>query len=83
MTLLVVAAVRDALSAIAYLLVFGLGTMVGMMVITMSIASALRFVGARSEIASRRLGLTAGVASIIFGVIFAYGVWSTAAPSGH
>ncbi|HYN10951.1 MAG TPA: sulfite exporter TauE/SafE family protein [Vicinamibacterales bacterium] len=81
-TLLVVAAVRDAASAIAYLLVFGLGTIVGMTLITMSLASALRFAGARSETASRRLGLIAGVASIVFGVVFAYDVWSSGAPPG-
>ena len=81
-TLLVVAVVRDAAAAIAYLLVFGLGTMAGMMVITVSIASALRFAGVRSETASRRLGLVAGVASIVFGVVFAYAVWAGAAPPG-
>jgi high-affinity nickel-transport protein len=79
-TLLVVAAVRDAASAVAYLLVFGLGTMAGMMVITMSIASALRLAGARTETASRRLGLVAGVASILFGLVFAYDVWSNDGP---
>jgi high-affinity nickel-transport protein len=76
-TLLVVAAVRDAGWAIAYLLVFGLGTMAGMMIITMSIASALRVAGARTETASRRLGLIAGVASILFGVAFSYQVWAS------
>jgi high-affinity nickel-transport protein len=75
-TLLVVAAVPNPAWAIGYLLVFGAGTIAGMMLITMSLASALRFAGARSEAASRRLGLAAGVASIVFGVLFAYQVWS-------
>jgi high-affinity nickel-transport protein len=78
-TLLVVAAVRNPAWAIGYLLVFGAGTIAGMMLITMSFASALRFAGARSETASRRLGLAAGVASVIFGVVFAYRIWSASA----
>ena len=69
-------AVRDPSWAIAYLLVFGVGTIAGMMIITMSIASAFRFAGARSQTLSRRFGLAAGVASIVFGVSFAYQVWS-------
>jgi hypothetical protein len=47
-----------------------------MMLITMSLASAFRFSGARSERASRHLGLAAGVASIVFGIVFAYQIWA-------
>jgi high-affinity nickel-transport protein len=75
-TLLVVAAVRNPAWAIGYLLVFGAGTIAGMMVVTMSLASAFRFASARSETASRHLGLAAGVASIVFGIVFAYQIWS-------
>ena len=73
-TLLVVAAVRDPAWAIGYLLVFGVGTIAGMMLITLSIASAFRMAGRRSEASSRHLGLAAGVASIVFGLVFAYQV---------
>lgn len=75
-TLLVLAAVRDPGWAIGYLLVFGVGTIAGMMLITVSIASAFHFAGARSDVASRRLGFAAGIASIFFGLAFAYQVWS-------
>jgi high-affinity nickel-transport protein len=78
-TLLVVAAVRDPRWAVAYLLIFGLGTIAGMMLITMSIASAFRFAGGRSEQSTRRLGLACGVASVVFGLSFAYQVWAGAA----
>jgi high-affinity nickel-transport protein len=84
-TLLVVAAVRDPRWAIAYLLVFGLGTIAGMMLITMSIASAVRLAGAHSETVTRRFGLAFGVASVVFGVMLAYQMWSAAValPPGH
>jgi len=76
--LLVLSTLRDARWATAYLLVFGAGTIAGMMLITVSIASAFHFAGARSEVASRRLGFAAGLASIFFGLAFAYQVWSRA-----
>jgi high-affinity nickel-transport protein len=77
-TFLVVAAVREPRWAIAYLVVFGLGTMAGMMVITVAIASAFRLATHGSESVSRRLGLVFGVVSILFGVSFAYEIWSAA-----
>jgi len=78
-TLLVVAAVRDPRWAIAYLGVFGIGTIAGMMLITLSIASVFHLAGAGSERATRRLGLAFGMASIAFGVFFAYGIWTAGA----
>ncbi len=77
--LLVVAAVRDPSWAIAYLMVFGLGTMAGMMLITVSIASAFHLVGNRSQRMTGRLGLACGVLSVIFGMSFAYQAWLHAA----
>lgn len=76
--LLVVAAVRDPGWAIAYLAVFGLGTIAGMMLITMSIASAFRLTSRGSEALARRFGFAVGVASIVFGVSFAYRLLSVA-----
>src|SRR3974390_422226 len=43
--LLILASIRNSTWAIAYLFVFGVGTIAGMMLITMSIASAFRFAG--------------------------------------
>ena len=82
-TLLVVTVVRDPKWAIAYLTVFGLGTTAGMMLVTVSIASAIRFAGGRSEVMSRRFGLVAGIAAMVFGIVFAYGVWSSSAFLNH
>jgi sulfite exporter TauE/SafE len=74
-TLLVLAAVRETSWAIAYLIVFGIGTIAGMMVITVAIASAIKTVSGGSETMSRRFGLAAGFAAMAFGIVFAYSVW--------
>jgi high-affinity nickel permease len=69
--LLVLATIRDSRWAIAYLLVFGIGTIAGMMLITMSIASTFRLFGG-SQVFFRRLGLASGVLSLGFGLMLAY-----------
>jgi high-affinity nickel-transport protein len=83
--LMVGAAVADPRWAVGYLLVFGLGTMTGMMVITVAMASALRALGGRSEAAARHLGLVCGVVSVAFGVTFTFQIWAsgTALAIGH
>ncbi|HVP52077.1 MAG TPA: hypothetical protein VMT05_08220 [Terriglobales bacterium] len=72
--LLVLATIRDARWAIAYLLVFGVGTVAGMMLTTMSLASAFRFLGAGRERFSRRLSVASGLISLAFGLVLAYQV---------
>jgi high-affinity nickel-transport protein len=46
--------------------------MAGMMLITMSIASAFNFVGNRYQAFGRRLAMVSGVISVAFGLILAY-----------
>ncbi len=70
--LLVLTTIRNVHWAIAYLLVFGIGTIAGMMLITMSIASAFTMVGKGREKFSRRLALASGLLSLAFGVFVAY-----------
>jgi high-affinity nickel permease len=70
--LLVLTTIRNVHWAIAYLLIFGVGTIAGMMVITMSIASAFTIVGKGREKFSRRLALASGVLSLCFGLFVAY-----------
>ena len=82
-TLLVVAAVREPAWAVAYLVVFGVGTIAGMMLVTVSIGSAIRLAGGRSETMSRRFGLAAGLAATVFGIVFAYGVWTSSSFLNH
>ncbi len=70
--LLVLTTIRDPRWAIAYLLVFGLGTVAGMMLITMSIASAFHFYGRSHASFSAHLGLATGVVSLCFGLLLIY-----------
>ena len=70
--LLVLATIPDPWWGIAYLVVFGAGTIAGMMLITA--ASALPFTYAVSRFAAlnRHLVLASGVASIAFGLFLVY-----------
>lgn len=70
--LLVLTTIRNVHWAIAYLLVFGVGTIAGMMLITLSIASAFTMVGRGREKFSRRLSLASGLLSLAFGMFVAY-----------
>ena len=70
--LLVLTTIRNVHWAIAYLLIFGVGTIAGMMVITMGIASAFTMVGKGRQKFSRRLALASGVLSLAFGLFVAY-----------
>jgi high-affinity nickel-transport protein len=70
--LLVLTTIRNVHWAIAYLLVFGVGTIAGMMLITMSIASAFNMVGKGRQKFSRRLAFASGFLSLGFGVFVAY-----------
>ena len=70
--LLILTTIRNPHWAIVYLLVFGAGTVGGMMLITMSIASAFNFLGKKQERFSQRLGLASGLVSLAFGVVLAY-----------
>jgi ABC-type nickel/cobalt efflux system permease component RcnA len=69
--LLVLTTIRNPRWAIAYLLVFGLGTIAGMMVITLSLASTIKFVG-RSHAVARRLAMASGLLSLAFGFFVVY-----------
>jgi high-affinity nickel-transport protein len=70
--LLVLTTIRDPRWAIAYLLVFGLGTVAGMVLITMSIASAFIFYGRSHAKFSSRLALASGIISLCFGLLLVY-----------
>ena len=72
--LLVLATIQNSHWAIAYLLIFGVGTVLGMMLITMSIASAFTMLGKRRQEFSHRLALASGLLSLGFGLLVAYQV---------
>jgi ABC-type nickel/cobalt efflux system permease component RcnA len=70
--LLILASIRNSTWAIFYLLVFGIGTIAGMMLITMCIASTFRYAGNRFDWFTRRLAMASGLVSIVFGLFLAY-----------
>jgi high-affinity nickel-transport protein len=70
--LLVLATIRNPRWAVAYLLIFGVGTIAGMMLITMTLASAIKMVGSRHQSLSRRLAIASGLLSLAFGCVVVY-----------
>ena len=69
--LLVLAAVRDPSWAVGYLILFGVGTIVGMMGVTTAIALPAALAAGRVGAMRRYLVLASGAASVIFGVMLA------------
>ncbi|HEV8310746.1 MAG TPA: high-affinity nickel-transport family protein [Methylomirabilota bacterium] len=70
--LLVLATIRHPLWAVAYLLVFGLGTIAGMMLITTLVAVPFAYSARRLGRANRGLAIASGVLSLAFGGFLAY-----------
>jgi ABC-type nickel/cobalt efflux system permease component RcnA len=69
--LLVLATVRDSWWAFAYLLLFGLGTVIGMVIVTAIIAVPASLAVRRVRNARRWLTLASGVASVVLGLLLA------------
>ena len=70
--LLVLAEIRDPRWAIAYLLIFGIGTIAGMMVITMMIGAPFAYTRGRFAPFNRGLGIASGLLSIAFGLFITF-----------
>lgn len=70
--LLVLATIKDASTALLYLGIFGLGTVAGMMLLTVLMSLPISALSRRFPNVERPLGRLAGVASIAFGLFLAY-----------
>ena len=70
--LLVLTTIRVPAWAVLYLLVFGVGTVAGMMLITAAIAVPFRFSEKRFARLNRGLGLVSGLISLAFGLFIVY-----------
>jgi len=70
--LLVLSAIREPKWAVLYLLVFGIGTIAGMMLITSIIALPFSFMGYRFAWVNRSLITGSGVLSLVFGLFVCY-----------
>ena len=70
--LLVLTTIRVPSWAILYLLVFGLGTVAGMMLITAAIAVPFTFSETRFARLNRGMGMVSGLVSLVFGLFIVY-----------
>lgn len=70
--LLVLATIRDPRWALAYLGVFGAGTVAGMLAITTALALPIVYAARRFERMHRWLGFAAGLLSLVFGIFLVY-----------
>jgi len=68
MTLLALATLRDARAALAYLGLFGVGTIAGMILITLLLAISLRWAAGRSKKLPRIVARASGTLSVLAGV---------------
>ena len=70
--LLVLAAIKTPLWSIAYLLIFGIGTIAGMMLITAAISVPFVVTGGQFLRLQRSLRVASGLLSVAFGLVVAY-----------
>ena len=70
--LLVLALIKNPWWAMAYLVLFGIGTIAGMMLITTAIGAVVAYASSRSSRIERWLRLASGVLSLGFGLFLAY-----------
>jgi high-affinity nickel-transport protein len=69
--LLVLATIRETAPALGYLLVFGLGTILGMVIVTVLLAAPALYAGARLGRLHGGIRYAAGALSIVFGLLLA------------
>jgi ABC-type nickel/cobalt efflux system permease component RcnA len=70
--LLVLALIKNPWWAIAYLLLFGIGTIAGMMLITAAVGAVVAYASSRSARIERYLRVASGLLSLGFGLFLAY-----------
>jgi len=72
--LMVLSIIREPVAALGYLLLFGLGTVVGMMLITLILSAPFAFTAVNLPKFNWRLRVASGLISFVFGVILIYGI---------
>lgn len=70
--LLVLASIKSAHMGLIYLAVFGTGTVVGMMLLTLAMSLPLRALASRFSNAGELMGRVTGLVSVAFGLFLAY-----------
>jgi len=72
--LMVLSIIREPLAALGYLLLFGLGTIAGMMLITLILSAPFAFTAANLPKFNWRLRVASGLISFVFGVVLIYSI---------
>jgi len=72
--LMVLSIIREPAAALGYLLLFGLGTIVGMMLITLILSAPFAFTAVNLPKFNWRLRVASGLISFVFGVVLIYGI---------
>jgi high-affinity nickel-transport protein len=72
--LMVLSIIREPMAALGYLLLFGLGTVVGMVLITLILSAPFAFTAVNLPKFNWRLRVVSGLVSFVFGVVLIYGV---------
>jgi len=70
--LLVLTTIHDPRWGVFYLLIFGVGTIAGMMLITVALALPFSYAGSRFAWVNRGLVTTSGLLSLCFGLFVSY-----------
>jgi hypothetical protein len=72
--LMVLSIIREPAAALGYLLLFGLGTVVGMMLITLILSVPFTFTAVNLPKFNWRLRVASGLVSFVFGLVLIYGI---------
>ena len=72
--LMVLSIIREPMAAIGYLLLFGFGTIFGMMLITLILSAPFAFTAISLPKFNWRLRVASGLVSFLFGVVLIYGI---------
>jgi hypothetical protein len=75
LTLLVLSTMSSTINGLLYVLIFGVGSMLGMLVISLLLSLPIRLAGERMAAAIRPLQMSTGVLSCGFGLYLAATVW--------
>jgi ABC-type nickel/cobalt efflux system permease component RcnA len=70
--LLILSTITSTRWAVAYLAVFGMGTVLGMMLITVTLGTTLAYGQKRFTLMGNHFGVAAGIISVAFGLFIAY-----------
>ena len=72
--LMILSIITEPVAALGYLLLFGLGTVVGMMLITLILSAPFAFTAVNLPKFNWRLRVASGLVSFCFGVVLIYGI---------